>query len=41
MMPDGAEKLFDKFKEELSKVNESECCHLGEYISNENYFDIE
>lgn len=41
MMPDGAQKLFNEFKEELSKINESECCHLGEYISNENYFDIE
>ena len=41
MMPDGAQKLFNEFKEELSKVNESKCCHLGEYISNENYFDIE
>ena len=41
MMPDGAQKLFDEFKEELNKVNESECCHLDEYINNENYFNID
>lgn len=39
MMPDGAEKLFDKFKEALSQVKE---CHVGlsEYIEN-NYIDVE
>lgn len=39
MMPDGAEKLFDKFKEALSQVKES---HVGlsEYVEN-NYIDVE
>lgn len=41
MMPDGAEKLFDKFKEELSKVNEDAICSLGSYVENYNLFDID
>lgn len=40
MMPDGAEKLFDEFKEALSKVNESHCS-LEDYIDNNNLFDID
>lgn len=41
MMPDGAQKLFDEFKTELSKVNESSMSSLKDYMDNENYFDIE
>lgn len=41
MMPIGAQKLFDEFKIELSKVNESSMSSLKDYIDNENYFDIE
>jgi len=41
MMPDGAEKLFDDFKEELSKVNEDKGCSLEDYIENNNMFDID
>ena len=39
MMPDGAEKLFDKFKEAISQIKE---CHigLGEYVEN-NYIDVD
>lgn len=40
MMPGGAEKLFDEFKEALSKVNESHCS-LEDYIDNNNLFDID
>ena len=41
MMPDGAQKLFDEFKEELSKVNEDAVCSLGSYVENDNLFDID
>lgn len=41
MMPKGAGKLFDEFKEQLSKVNESSSCNLCDYIENLNYMDIE
>lgn len=41
MMPDGAQKLFDEFKEELSKVNEDAICSLGSYVENDNLFDID
>ena len=40
MMPDGAQKLFDEFKEELSKVNEGVICSLVNYVKNDNLFDI-
>lgn len=40
MMPDGAQKLFDEFKDALSKVNESSCS-LENYVENNNLFDIE
>lgn len=40
MMPNGAEKLFDDFKEALGQVKESKVT-LEEYINNQNYFDIE
>ena len=40
MMPDGADKLFDKFKEELSKVNECDTS-LESYVMNDNLFDID
>lgn len=39
MMPNGAEKLFDDFKEALSQVKESHVS-LGEYVEN-NYIDID
>ena len=39
-MPDGAEKLFNEFKEELSKVNEDAICSLRRYVENDNLFDI-
>ena len=41
MMPDGAQKLFNEFKEELSKVNEDAICSLGSYVENNNLFDID
>ena len=46
MMPDGAQKLFDGFKEELSKINESKvneniACSLENYVENDNLFDID
>lgn len=41
MMPDGAQKLFNEFKEELSKVNEDAICSLGSYVENDNLFDID
>ena len=41
MMPDGAQKLFNEFKEELSKVNEDVICSLGSYVENDNLFDID
>ena len=41
MMPDGAQKLFNEFKEELSKVNEDDICSLGSYVENDNLFDID
>ena len=41
MMPDGAQKLFNEFKEELSKVNEDAVCSLGSYVENDNLFDID
>ena len=41
MMPDGAQKLFNEFKEELSKVNENAVCSLGSYVENNNLFDID
>ena len=41
MMPKGAGKLFDEFKEQLSKVNESSSCNLCDYIENLNYMDVE
>ena len=41
MMPDGAQKLFNKFKEELNKLNESnEINSLDYYVKNDNLFDI-
>lgn len=40
MMPKGAIKLFDEFKEQLSKVNESSCS-LCDYIENLNYMDVD
>ena len=40
MMPDGADKLFDKFKEQLSKVNECNSS-LKDYVDNNNIFDID
>lgn len=40
MMPDGAQKLFNEFKEELGKVNEDAICSLGSYVKNDNLFDI-
>lgn len=40
MMPNGADKLFDKFKEELSKVNECDTS-LESYVINDNLFDID
>lgn len=40
MMPDGAQRLFDEFKEELSKVNEDAICSLVNYVKNDNLFDI-
>lgn len=40
MMPDGSQKLFNEFKEELSKVNEDVVCSLGSYVKNDNLFDI-
>lgn len=39
MMPNGAEKLFDDFKEALSQVKESHVS-LGEYVENK-YIDID
>lgn len=41
MMPDGAQKLFNEFKEELSKVNECIFCSLENYVENDNLFDID
>ena len=41
MMPDGAQKLFNEFKEELGKVNEDAICSLGSYVENDNLFDID
>ena len=41
MMPDGAQKLFNEFKEELGKVNESVFCSLESYVENDNLFDID
>lgn len=42
MMPDGAQKLFNKFKEELNKLNESnEINSLDYYVKNDNLFDID
>ena len=40
-MLDGEEKLFNKCKEELSKVNEDAVCSLGSYVENDNLFDID
>ena len=41
MMPDGAQKLFNEFKEELSKLNEANLCSLESYVENNNLFDID
>lgn len=40
MMPDGAAKLFDKFKEELAKVTEADHS-LEAYVLNDNLYDID
>lgn len=40
MMPDGAQKLFNEFKDQLSKVNES-CISLSDYVGNTTIFDID
>lgn len=41
MMPKNAGKLFNEFKEQLSKVNESSSCSLIDYVNNYNYLDID
>lgn len=41
MMPDGAQKLFDEFKEQLSKVNEDYDHSLDAYVENNNIFDLD